>query len=127
MTGHDESTRLEQALIGLDRATVAAVVRSGVPVDAGVRADWVDRVISSALIRIGEGWERGTVALSQVYMAGRILDEALREQFVWSGVGRAPGVRSLSGCWVTITPSASRWWRRSSGAVATRWSISAVA
>ena len=81
MVAKDESTRLQQALLGLDRASVAALVRGSIDADtdAGERARFVDRVVSPALFRIGEGWERGTVALSQVYMAGRILDGALRE------------------------------------------------
>lgn len=36
-------------------------------------------MIVKALERIGEGWQRGVVALSQVYMSGRICEELMDE------------------------------------------------
>jgi methanogenic corrinoid protein MtbC1 len=35
----------------------------------------VDQIVVSALKHIGNGWERGDIALSQVYMSGRICEE----------------------------------------------------
>ena len=35
----------------------------------------VDRLVVPALEKIGRGWEEGTVALAQVYMAGRMCEE----------------------------------------------------
>ncbi|MCI5210510.1 MAG: cobalamin-binding protein [Candidatus Electrothrix sp. ATG2] len=37
----------------------------------------VDRLILPALEMVGEGWEKGTVALAQVYMSSRICEELM--------------------------------------------------
>ncbi|MBC8426175.1 cobalamin B12-binding domain-containing protein [bacterium] len=71
------ATRLEEALLSLDRAGVAALfseLSGRGPLDRVLLAD---AVVAPALLNIGNAWERGTVALSQVYMAGRLVEEAL--------------------------------------------------
>jgi methanogenic corrinoid protein MtbC1 len=69
----DLSEQFEQALLSLDRLAakrlVAAAEGSMTPMEL------VDHVIVTALTRIGESWERGNTALSQVYMSGRICEE----------------------------------------------------
>ena len=41
--------------------------------------EFIDKVIVDALITIGEKWEMGTVALSQVYMSSRICEEMIEK------------------------------------------------
>ena len=69
----DLSRQFEQALLSLDRLAskrlVAQAAGSMTPMEL------VEHVIVSSLSRIGEAWERGDAALSQVYMSGRICEE----------------------------------------------------
>lgn len=41
--------------------------------------DFVEEVVVKSLDQIGEGWENGTYALSQVYMSGRICEDLLEK------------------------------------------------
>jgi methanogenic corrinoid protein MtbC1 len=69
----DLTEQFEKALLSLDRLAA----RSLVTAVAGhlTPMELVDQVIVAALTRIGESWERGEAALSQVYMSGRICEE----------------------------------------------------
>jgi len=69
----DLSQQFEQALLSLDRLTAKRLVSSA----AGqlTPMELVDHVIVTALTSIGKSWERGDLALSQVYMSGRICEE----------------------------------------------------
>ncbi|MFZ5445256.1 MAG: cobalamin B12-binding domain-containing protein [Myxococcota bacterium] len=69
-----QSLRFERALLGLDRLTARAALLGDAPLGARLEA-----VVVPALDRIGAAWERGDVALSQVYMAGRIAEELVGE------------------------------------------------
>jgi methanogenic corrinoid protein MtbC1 len=40
---------------------------------------FIEDVVVVALMRIGEGWQQGTAALSQVYMSGRICEDIVDE------------------------------------------------
>lgn len=71
----ETSCRLERALLTLDRMAVKKILtESGV---GGSVFDFADRVIVPAMERMGEAWDKGTVALSQYYMSARILEESL--------------------------------------------------
>lgn len=67
----------EQALLTLDRLRARSVLVSAP--DAMTAIQVADRVAGPALERIGAGWEDGRVALSQVYMSGRICEELIAE------------------------------------------------
>jgi len=69
----DLSQQFEQALLSLDRLAARRLVTEV----AGQMTpmELVDYVIVASLTHIGEAWERGDVALSQVYMSGRICEE----------------------------------------------------
>ena len=41
----------------------------------------VEKVIVPALIEIGDGWEKGTVALSQVYLSGLLIERFVNSNF----------------------------------------------
>ena len=62
-----------QSLLSLDRLSTRRILA-----DANNRMSplkLIDEVVVEALERIGAGWENGTIALSQVYMSGRICEE----------------------------------------------------
>ncbi|MFH1532152.1 MAG: cobalamin-dependent protein [Pseudomonadota bacterium] len=69
--------QLEEALLSIDRAGVDAALASAVTAGGLSPSEIADQVIAPALERIGDGWERGRVALSQVYMSGRLLEAAI--------------------------------------------------
>lgn len=55
------------AVLSVDRAAAESILREG-------GSDWLEEVMYPALERIGADWERGDLALSQVYTAGRICE-----------------------------------------------------
>ncbi|HPR62026.1 MAG TPA: cobalamin-dependent protein [Prolixibacteraceae bacterium] len=69
------SKNLERALILLDKQAAELVLnealRFGPPIEV------VGELVSLALNRIGEDWENGKLALSQVYMSGVICEELI--------------------------------------------------
>jgi len=67
----------EQALLSLDRLRARSVLMSAP--DGATAIELADRVAGPALERVGAGWEEGRVALSQVYMSGRICEELIAE------------------------------------------------
>ena len=85
--------RFERALLELDRSTAGEMLASRNGVVTALRS--VDELVVPALESIGAGWERGTVSLSQVYMAGRICEELL---------GSLP---QPAGCLVSRAPKAA--------------------
>lgn len=74
MTQPEVTREFEEALLRLDRSAASAVLqRAGGP----DRVVALEQIVCEALERVGAGWERGEVALSQVYMAGRICEELI--------------------------------------------------
>ena len=69
----DLSERFEKSLLALDRLAAAKLVTE--TTGQLTAMELVDHVVVPALTRIGDSWERGTIALSQVYMSGRICEE----------------------------------------------------
>jgi trimethylamine corrinoid protein len=63
----------EQALLAVDRAAAQRLFEQAASGPDPLRV--AVRLVSGSLERIGAGWERGTVALSQVYMGGRICED----------------------------------------------------
>jgi methanogenic corrinoid protein MtbC1 len=61
----------EQALLSLDKiAAKRILIESQLP-----PVQFIEQVVIPSLERVGQGWERGTIALSQVYMSGRICED----------------------------------------------------
>ncbi|MBI5068066.1 MAG: cobalamin B12-binding domain-containing protein [Deltaproteobacteria bacterium] len=85
----DLSVRLERALLDADRPAAAAALEQARARDGALV---VDRVLVPALERIGTDWERGLLALSQVYMAGRICEDLA--DALTPGTGRRRAVRA---------------------------------
>jgi len=69
----DLSGQFQQALLSMDRLAAKKIVTKAS--EELTPLELVDHIIVTALTRIGESWERGDAALSQVYMSGRICEE----------------------------------------------------
>jgi methanogenic corrinoid protein MtbC1 len=65
----------EQALLSMDRLRARRVLLG--PDGAGLTAQLRETIVVGALCNIGSAWERGQVALSQVYMSGRLCQEII--------------------------------------------------
>jgi methanogenic corrinoid protein MtbC1 len=80
MTSLDKSTpelikELEQSLLALNRLKVQTILENagnGISVP-----QMIEELIVPALDHIGHEWENGNVALSQVYMSGRICEDLI--------------------------------------------------
>jgi len=66
---------LEEALLSLDRLAVRRIFAELAILCAPAVIG--ETVIAGTLERIGAGWEEGRVALSQVYMSGRLCEELM--------------------------------------------------
>jgi len=66
-------SRFERALLALDRLMARHVLIERDGLETPLQR--VEKLVVPALERIGQDWEQGTVALSQVYMSGRICEE----------------------------------------------------
>ncbi|MCP4660845.1 MAG: cobalamin-binding protein [bacterium] len=64
---------LEQSLLSINRLAAGKLISDVGEEHTGV--ELVEGLIVPTLERIGSGWESGTIALSQVYMAARICEE----------------------------------------------------
>ncbi len=63
---------LEQALLSIDRLSVQKIAEK-----AGASRDpvqFIEQILLPALEHIGDAWQAGKIALSQVYMSGRICE-----------------------------------------------------
>lgn len=69
----DLSRQFEKALLSMDRLAAKKLITEAT--ERLTLMELVDQVIVEALTSIGESWERGDAALSQVYMSGRICEE----------------------------------------------------
>lgn len=63
----------EKALINYDKLEVNKILRHFLAEKNGI--DFIDEYIVKSLTSIGDKWERGEVALSQVYMSSRLCEE----------------------------------------------------
>ena len=84
----DLDHQLIEALLSIDRAGVATLLNDAEAEHGISHTELADQVIAPALEQIGDAWETGHVALSQVYMAGRLLEEIIRQ---WPVPPRARG------------------------------------
>jgi methanogenic corrinoid protein MtbC1 len=82
---NDLSLEFEEALLTVNRDGAQRVLESRAQTPLTER---LDGIVVPAFDRIGKAWTEGTVALSQVYMAGRIVEELLA-----SGRTRSPDRR----------------------------------
>ncbi len=74
--------QFEEALLELDRLAAHKLLVEGLA--AGSAIQRIEEMVVPAMERIGKSWEEGRIALSQVYMSGRICEE-LVEQLLAEG------------------------------------------
>jgi methanogenic corrinoid protein MtbC1 len=71
----DYSKKFEEAILDLDRVTARQLLDDACqnmpPIDVA------QNVVASSLERIGEAWSEGRIALSQIYMGGRICEQLI--------------------------------------------------
>ncbi|MDM8521359.1 cobalamin-dependent protein [Anaerolineales bacterium HSG6] len=67
--------QFEQALLALDQLAAEEILASALKDKSPM--EFVEQVVVPALERIGDGWEQGGVALSQLYMSGRICEKLI--------------------------------------------------
>lgn len=67
--------QFEETLLAVDRVGLKRLLTS--PDGCLLPLEEAEAVFVPALERIGKGWEEGRVALSEVYMCGRLCEEAL--------------------------------------------------
>lgn len=70
--------QFEHALVTVDRVSAQQMLQDAFQ-QSGY-TDTIDRVLTPALEHIGEQWESGQIALSQVYMSGVICEELVSGQ-----------------------------------------------
>lgn len=76
MTDYKQTSyRLEQALLTLDRLAVKKILTESSFPEAPI--EFLDKVTVPVLERLGKEWEDGRVALAQIYMSARILEDTL--------------------------------------------------
>lgn len=68
------SMDFQQALLAADRVRLWQTV-AGLEKDPAKAREFVERSVVPALAHMGEEWEAGRIALSQVYMGGRLCEE----------------------------------------------------
>lgn len=75
----EQIEKLINALITMDRLTIREIIT---PSGGRFGKDRIiDAIIVPALEEIGRRWEDGTLAISQVYMAGVLIEEAITTLF----------------------------------------------
>ncbi|NJN67875.1 MAG: cobalamin-binding protein [Chloroflexaceae bacterium] len=90
---HDDPYRstlqraFDEALLARDRSTLWRILEELSATHAPM--DIIDHVVTPALEHIGAAWEEGTIALSQVYMSGRLCEEIIDRFFPHSDIVRA--------------------------------------
>jgi trimethylamine corrinoid protein len=67
--------RFERAMLALDRFTAERLLAEACGTQAS--AEVVETIVAPALEHIGKSWEAGFVALSQVYMSGRLCEDVV--------------------------------------------------
>lgn len=64
---------LHAALVALDRPRIEALFSAAVSRGGAMQA--IEELMVPALIRLGEEWDHGEIALSQIYMSSRICED----------------------------------------------------
>jgi methanogenic corrinoid protein MtbC1 len=71
--------QFKASLLEFDKVKVEKVIQSYLSENHG--SEKVFSLISQTLSNLGEEWSRGEIALSQIYMSGRICEELIEKQF----------------------------------------------
>jgi methanogenic corrinoid protein MtbC1 len=93
---HKIAEELEQALLNNERATARRLFVE--ELEEIPLLERVDRVLTPILAVIGEKWEKGEVALSQVYLSAKLSEEIISGLMMESGERRMAGPKVASVC-----------------------------
>ena len=74
---HELVTPFREALENLDRVSAEAYFSQALKTLTPIHA--IEQVVVPALEQIGAAWQEGSVALSQVYMSGRVCEELVEK------------------------------------------------
>ncbi len=74
----NSATELHAALVALDRPRIEALFGAAASRDGAMRA--IEELMVPALIRLGEEWDSGQIALSQIYMSSRICEDIVERR-----------------------------------------------
>lgn len=85
------SNELHDALKALDRPRIESIFQQAVGASDPMLA--VEALMVPALIRMGEEWDDGRVALSQIYMSSRICEDIVTRLLPASAAGRKESPR----------------------------------
>jgi len=78
--------QFERALLSFDRIAAMEIIHQAK--DEGT-VHCIEKIIVPSLIHIGDNWEKGVVALSQVYMSGRICEDIVDSMMFPQSIGNA--------------------------------------
>jgi trimethylamine corrinoid protein len=70
---HRSANELYSALAALDRPRIEALFGDAARCDGSMRA--IEELMVPALTRLGQEWDSGSIALSQIYMSSRICED----------------------------------------------------
>jgi len=68
-----QGAKFNEALLAMDRLSLQALVAQAR--NTLSPGDVIELLVVPALERLGKGWEEGTIALSQIFMGGRLCEE----------------------------------------------------
>ncbi len=73
----DRMLRFHDALAAMDRVKCRAILQEALGAHRDLQS--LEEVLAPAMERLGQGWEAGRFALTQVFMGGRICEDLLTE------------------------------------------------
>jgi len=80
----ESSEQFEKALLLMDRVRTEKIIRDAIQESSSMES--AEILVVTALEKIGEGWQDGSIALAQVYMSGIICEELMEKMIVSYGV-----------------------------------------
>jgi len=79
INSEDIKAKLKKSLLAFDKIAINSLVSESIPPDKKI--NFVNDILFDVLKDIGDEWEKGEVALSQVYMSGIICEELVKKMF----------------------------------------------
>jgi methanogenic corrinoid protein MtbC1 len=83
---YESANELYAALTALDRPRIEALFDAAVRRDGAMQA--IEKLMAPALMRMGQEWDNGRIALSQIYMSSRICEDIVERTLPESSVER---------------------------------------
>lgn len=83
---YESANELYAALAALDRPRIEALFDAAVRRDGAMQA--IEKLMAPALMRMGQEWDSGRIALSQIYMSSRICEDIVERTLPESSAER---------------------------------------